>query len=408
MSKEGKSTVVPRLRFPEFRDAEGWNIAPMGSLLGLEYGEALPEPSRRIGSVPVMGSNGTVGYHDEALIKGPAIVVGRKGSVGQINWVESDCFPIDTTYYVKNKQPSKSSMRFLLRLLQISKLEQRRDPGAVPGLNRNEAYSIETAIPEPAEQQKIADCLTSLDEVIAAQGRKVEALKTYKRGLMQQLFPREGETVPRLRFPEFRDGSEWQAKRFFDLLDGVLDFRGRTPTKLGMEWGSGDIMSLSANNVKNGFIDYDADCYFGSEELHSRWMGGTNLEKGDVIFTMEAPLGNALLVPDVRKYILSQRVVAFKTKPSIVNEFLIQLMWSDGFQSAIDLLATGSTAKGISQKALQGVLVALPGSKDEQRRVAQCLSPMDDEIAAETKKLCALKTHKKGLMQQLFPSAVDI
>src|SRR5579864_1321041 len=104
----------------------------MGDLISLEYGDSLPEHSRRSGSIPVMGSNGIVGYHDEALIKGPTIVVGRKGSVGQVNWIESDCFPIDTTYYVESKQPSKNSMRFLHRLLQISKLEHRRDPGAVP------------------------------------------------------------------------------------------------------------------------------------------------------------------------------------------------------------------------------------------------------------------------------------
>ncbi|TCO40786.1 type I restriction enzyme S subunit [Dokdonella fugitiva] len=258
-------------------------------------------------------------------------------------------------------------------------------------------------VPSRNEQQKIADCLTSLDQVIAAQGRKVEALKAHKRGLMQQLFPREGETRPRLRFPEFRDAPEWRTRRFFDLFRDVLDFRGRTPKKLGMEWGGGDIISLSANNVKNGFIDYSAECYLASDELHSRWMAGANLEKDDIVFTMEAPLGKALLIPDQRKYVLSQRVVAFKTKPDVVNAFLIQLIWSDGFQRAIDLLSTGSTAKGVSQKSLQGLVVSLP-EKDEQQRIADCLSSLDTQITAETHQLAALKTHKQGLMQQLFPA----
>jgi len=251
------------------------------------------------------------------------------------------------------------------------------------------------------EQIKIADCFTLLDEVIAAQGQKMEMLKTYKRGLMQQFFLRGSETIPRLWFPEFRDTPEWEEKRFYDLLDGVLDFRGRTPKKLGMSWGFGEIISFSANNVKNGFIDYAAECYLGSEKLYSRWMGGINLKKSDIVFTMEAPLGNALLVPGTRKYILSQRVVAFKTKSSIANEFLIQLIWSEEFQNAVDLLATGSTVREISQKALQGVLVTLP-DKSEQQRIAQCLSSWDAQIISESEKFDSLKTHKKGLTQKLF------
>lgn len=123
-----------------------------------------------------------------------------------------------------------------------------------------------------------------------------------------------------------------------------------------------------------------------SEELYSRWMGGTNLEKGDTVFTAEAHLVNALLVPDTRKYILSQRVVVFKTKPSVANEFIMQLAWSEGFQSTVNLLVTGSTARGISQKALQGVLITFP-DKSEQQHIAHCLSSLDTQIIYESENL---------------------
>lgn len=189
---------------------------------------------------------------------------------------------------------------------------------------------------------------------------------------------------------------------FDNLINEIIDFRGRTPAKLGMEWG-GNIISLSANNVKNGFIDHNAEGNCGSEELYLRWMGKTNIVKGDIIFTMEAPLGNALLLPDSKKYILSQRVVAFKTKSNVLNSFLIQVIWGEGFQNKIDKLATGSTAKGINQKTLKNISIQLPCIK-EQQKIADCLSSLDDLITAENKKLDALKTHKKGLMQQLFPA----
>jgi len=209
--------------------------------------------------------------------------------------------------------------------------------------------------------------------------------------------------TPNLRFPEFWDAPGWKSRLFYSLLDDVVDFRGRTPLKLGMQWGGGNVISLSANNVKNGFIDFSAECNLGSEDLHSRWMGDVNLEKNDIVFTMEAPLGNALLVPDSRKYILSQRVVAFKTKSEVSNTFLIQLIWGEGFQKKINKLSTGSTAKGINQKALQTVTIELPPPA-EQQKIAECLTTLDEVIAAQSQKLAALKTHKKGLMQQLFPS----
>jgi type I restriction enzyme S subunit len=211
-------------------------------------------------------------------------------------------------------------------------------------------------------------------------------------------------SVPKLRFPEFRYAEEWEEKSFYDLLLDVLDFRGRTPKKLGMDWGGGNIVSLSANNVKNGYIDFNAECNLGSEELYEKWMGGVKLEKGDIVFTMEAPLGNALLIPDSQKYILSQRVVVFKTKKEEVdNNFLIQLIWSDVFQNAIHLLSTGSTAKGINQKNLKAVNIEIPNLL-EQKKIADCLSSIADRITAETQKLDTLKAHKKGLMQQLFPA----
>jgi len=208
--------------------------------------------------------------------------------------------------------------------------------------------------------------------------------------------------VPKLRFSGF--SGDWEDKNFYGLLEEVLDFRGRTPKKLGMDWGEGNIISLSANNVKKGYIDYDAECNLGSVALYEKWMGKVSLEKNDIVFTMEAPLGNALLIPDSQKYILSQRVVAFKTKQYIDNFFLIQLIWSRSFQSRISLLSTGSTAKGINQKTLKTIHIRLPSDEKEQQKIANCLSSIDTLITAQTQKLDTLKAHKKGLMQQLFPA----
>ncbi len=179
----------PRLRFPEFRDQGVWVEKRIGEILTLEYGRSLPEKDRRSGEYPVVGSNGIIGYHDEAVVDGPAIIVGRKGSAGQVNWIESDCYPIDTTFFVSNLNHDLCSIAFLWRLLERSNLETLGDAGAVPGLNRNEVYQVNTYHPSRDEQKRIADCLTALDTLIIAQAAKIETLKQHKRGLMQQLFP---------------------------------------------------------------------------------------------------------------------------------------------------------------------------------------------------------------------------
>lgn len=182
--------TTPRLRFPEFRGAGPWEVKRLGELLALEYGSSLPEDQRIDGPFPVVGSNGVVGYHNASLIDGPAIVIGRKGSAGEISWIENACFPIDTTFYVKLRRPS-DRLDFIKSLLEMHRLPDLVSPGGVPGLNRDDVQVVRTAIPKPEEQQKIADCLTALDDLIRAQGETIEALKTHKRGLMNRLFPRE-------------------------------------------------------------------------------------------------------------------------------------------------------------------------------------------------------------------------
>ncbi|WP_419629158.1 restriction endonuclease subunit S [Thiolapillus sp.] len=185
---EGETT--PRLRFPEFREAGAWDKQRIGDLLSLEYGAPLPEGSRLEGDIPVIGSNGVVGYHSEPLIKGPAIVIGRKGSAGQVSWIDSPCYPIDTTFFVDLSRKD-CQLRFIYLLLEHHRLQELVREGGVPGLNRDDVYAVKATISKHTEQQKIAHCLSSLDEVIGLESHKLDALKNLKKGLMQQLFPQE-------------------------------------------------------------------------------------------------------------------------------------------------------------------------------------------------------------------------
>ena len=143
------------------------------------------------------------------------------------------------------------------------------------------------------------------------------------------------------------------------------------------------------------------------EELYNKWMDGNEISKGDLLMTMEAPLGNIALVPDNRKYILSQRVVALKTNDYIDNIFLMYLLMSDKVQHQFSVLSTGTTAKGINQKNLSKVLLLIPCLK-EQQKIASILSSVDQQIEEYEAKKEKLQRLKKGLMQKLLTGKIRV
>jgi len=120
---------------------EGWDVKKLKDVLVLKYGRALKKADRVDGDVPVYGSSGIVGYHNDYLIQGPGIIIGRKGNVGSVFWSNEDFYPIDTVYYVFSKLP----LRFLYYELQNKNFIN--NDAAVPGLNRNQAYSLELIVP---------------------------------------------------------------------------------------------------------------------------------------------------------------------------------------------------------------------------------------------------------------------
>jgi type I restriction enzyme S subunit len=249
-----------------------------------------------------------------------------------------------------------------------------------------------------AEQRKIAACLTSLDDLIAAEGRKLEALRVYKEGLMQQLFPREGESRPLLRFPEFRDAEEWGNEELSSCLDAVIDYRGKAPPK-----SQSGVPLITARNVRIGWLDMTEDEYIPENEYES-WMCRGVPQSGDILFTTEAPLANVARFPTAGRFALGQRLLTLRADADkCLHDFLFQSLLGPRMQEEIHFRSTGSTAKGIKSSVFVTIGFCHPGLA-EQQRIAACLSSLDALIAAQSRKLDGQRSHKKGLMQQLFPS----
>jgi type I restriction enzyme S subunit len=258
-------------------------------------------------------------------------------------------------------------------------------------------------IPEPYEQQKIADCLSSLDELIGEQGRKVDALRTHKKGLMQQLFPREGETQPQLRFPEFQDAGDWE--------DGALQGKtnkigsGITPTGGERNYKKSGRPFVRSQNVGWGTLILN-DIAFIDDATHATF-DSTEIKANDVLLNITgASIGRCAVADDrIAAGNVNQHVCIIRVKPDELNPFFLNhFLISERGQKQIDSFQAGGNRQGLNFAQIRSFAIPLPPEKREQQHIAACLSSLDDLITAETQKLEALKTHKRGLMQQMFPS----
>ena len=182
---DGKPALVPKLRFPEFREAKGWEIKPFAKLFSI--GNGRDHKHLAPGDVPVYGSGGYMRSVDEYLYDGESVCIGRKGTINSPMFLTGMFWTVDTLFYTHSF--NQCLPKFIFSIFQSIDWLKHNEAGGVPILSKTNIEKIETAIPSPAEQQRISDCLTSLDDLIAAQTQKLEALNAHKKALMQQLFP---------------------------------------------------------------------------------------------------------------------------------------------------------------------------------------------------------------------------
>jgi type I restriction enzyme S subunit len=247
---------------------------------------------------------------------------------------------------------------------------------------------LRIALPSFPEQQKIAECLDSADSLIEAQGRKVEALKAHKKGLMQQLFPQEGETQPRLRFPEFEGADEWEPRTVGSVC---TFFSGGTPSTSNPDFYGADIPFIRSAEIGKE-----------STELFLTRAGLKNsaaklVKKGDVLVALYGANSGDVAIAKIAGAI-NQAILCLR--PFGSAPFLCQFLTCRKDWIIRKYLQGGQG--NLSGEIVKSVALAFP-SINEQQRIGDCLTSLDDLIAAETLKLDTLKTHKKGLMQQLFP-----
>jgi len=321
---------------------------------------------------------------------------------------------------LKALKPKKTIFPLFLlwNLLQYgTKLEALGTGTTVKGITLPDLKNLQLPVPSFPEQQKIATILSTLDRTIEATEKLINKEKMVKKGLMADLLTHGIDEQGRIRSPQTHTyvnsplgmiPEGWEVKAIEKLILKVMDFRGKTPLKIGMDWGGGMIHSLSANNVQMGRINFDKETHLGSEELYDSWMNKGDTKKDDIVFTMEAPLGNVALIPDSRKYILSQRVVLLRPNDYISPRYLFNYLMSDFFQNTLLKYSSGSTVKGIQYSKLKEIEIRYPTKKIEQQKIIVILSAQDRKIETEEINLAKLQNLKKGLMGDLLSGKVRV
>lgn len=417
----GGAVSAPERRFPEFHKAGAWESVSLGSLASIrteKVGDKTCVPmsiTSGVGLVSQMEKFGRIiagdSYKNYLLLEKNDFAYNKsatkeypEGFIALYTGDDLAAVPnsIFTCFRVKEDATSPSYLNYLfLGNLHGRWLRKFIEVGARAhgSLSINDRDLLALPVPVPSgplslqEQQKIAACLASAEALIEAQGRKVEALRAHQKGLMQQLFPQQGETQPRLRFPEFKGAPEWGEKSFGEIIEvasGQID-PTQTPYLNFPQIGSENIESISGKlvNVKSA-----------SEK--GVISGNYAFDENDILYSKIRPALNKVSAPDF-KGICSADI--YPVRPStggLLRRYLLYILRSEIFlEYAIRNSDRGKIPK-INRDGLLSYRTLIPAPR-EQERIADCLTSLDNLIAAETLKLDTLKTHKKGLMQQLFP-----
>ncbi len=398
MSNKEKSVLVPKLRFPEFQGGDAWGERLLREVCSVLQGYGFPEAlqGKRSGKYPfckvsdvsrAVAENGgelvaANNYVDDdellklraKLIPKGATVFAKIGEALRLNrraYVQRSCL-IDNNVTGLKAIDGVADDYFVYLLSQLIDLNMHCG-GAVPSVNKSTLEEIEVIVPGPVEQARIADCLSSLDELIAAQSRKVDALKIHKKGLMQQLFPREGETQPRLRFPEFEE--PWVESKLEDLCESVSSGRDQIDSEgLFDLYGSTSIIGKTKNSSFNG----------------------------ERILVARVGANAGMLTKAKGSFGVTDNTLVVSPNQLIDIDFIFHYLGSIN----INKLIFGSGQPLITGSILKNLPIQVPVDA-EQRRVSACLSSLDALIIAQSSELEAFEKHKRGLMQQLFPVTAE-
>ena len=345
-----------------------WDLVKLGDICSFEYGKPLPEDNRTDGKYPVMGSNGRVGFHNKCLIKGPSIIIGRKGSAGKVIWENVDCFPIDTTFYVTLKNNNVLLSYLFLALKQL-KLDKLGGGTGVPGLNRNEAYQLKIPLPPLEIQAQIAQECNAIDaDVEAAQASMAQAKKELKPLLKNDKFSLEKLENVAVKVNEQIDPNNFEGKVNYIGLENIESQTGRLV---------GDIRA-NYNQIKSA-----KTCFKINDVLYGKLRPNLNkvyLAKEDGICSTD--------------------ILVFRFKNEFLAQYYAHYLLSDEFNKEVLKGVKGQQLPRTSWKHLSFIKVPYPNDLNTQQQLITEIAVHETNITAAQKIIDEAASKKQAILKK--------
>lgn len=411
MRMNKKKEIVPKLRFPEFSKSY-WGITRLNVLA-----DKITERNKDDSIKRVFTNSATEGVIDQeeyfdrnianknnltnyfVVEKGDYVYNPRISTTAPVGPISKNKLgigvmsPLYTVFRFRNKENDFYEHFFLTNLWHVY-IKNLSNTGARHDritISVDNFMKMPLPYTSPEEQQKIADCLSSIDELIDAESRKLKALEKYKKGLMQKLFPAKGKTLPEWRFPEFQGCGEWKYEEIGNIGEVIT---GKTPSTSDAALWDGDIQFVTPTDItENKYQHHTQRTVVKTPKMKV-------LPKYTIMYTCIASIGKMAL--SLYPCITNQQINSIVPKSCYNNEFIYYSLLQKTF--LIKAGFANSTLPIINKTDFSKIQVPVILDKKEQQKIAECLSEVDTMVEEQSNKVEQLKKHKKGLMQGLFPS----
>jgi type I restriction enzyme S subunit len=401
MSKD-KNKLIPELRFPEFAKDGRWKEKIIEHVAKVTTGNKDTQNKVDNGKYPFFVRSQSVERINSYSFDGEAILTSGDGvGVGKNFHYIKGKFDFHQRVYCIYDFAKEVSGQFVFMYFSqhfYERVMRMSAKNSVDSVRMAMITEMPVCLPSKNEQKKIASCLSSLDELITAHSQKLELLKDHKKGLMQNLFPQEGETVPKYRFPEFVNDGEWVEKKLGDLGHFL---GGGTPERSNSDYWTGDIPWISSSDISEDDIHNISITRFINENAVKQ-SATKIIPNGSILFVSRVGVGK--LAINKHELCTSQDFTSFV--PDSVLNYFIGYYFSANKQ-LLQSLNQGTSIKGFSKSDLESFILKHPQKIKEQQKIASFFSSLDEVIKEQSEKIEQLKLHKKGLMQGLFPKVID-
>ena len=383
----------------------GWETKFLGEILQLNYGRSLPVKSRVAGSVPVYGSNGVVGSHNQSIVNEPGLIVGRKGSAGHVHRSTVPFCPIDTTFYITESDAPDLDLEFLYYLLLHVDLKRIIGDVGVPGLNREMAYLEKASFPPSLpEQKKIAHILSTVQRAIEAQERIIQTTTELKKALMHKLFTEGTRGEPQKQAEIGPVPESWEVVPCEAVCEKITVGIVVKPSSYYMSEGVPAFRSL---NVREDRLQLDPLVYI-SEEANDGPVAKSKLSAGDILVVRTGYPGTSCVVPPEFDGSNCIDLIIIRSDSSrLSSRFLSRFFNSDGAKTQVLAGKIGLAQQHFNVGAVKRMIVPVP-LMIEQDEIVSSLELVDMKHGVAASKRAALQDLFRTLLHELMTTKTRV